>query len=152
MTEEPKFKPHAGQVDYTHIRYAPVINCVLHFADKILIVQRSEELRLYPGFWNGISGFLDDNRNIEEKARDELREELGIGENQIVSITRGPVFDQEAPEYHKTWIVHTVLVEVRTDQVKLDWEAQNYKWVSVAEAKNFKLLPGFDRVLEVLFP
>ena len=45
---------------------------------KYLVVERSMNMRLYPGYWNGISGFLDDNRSLEEKITDEIKEELGI--------------------------------------------------------------------------
>ncbi|MEK7158015.1 MAG: DUF3850 domain-containing protein [Patescibacteria group bacterium] len=142
------FYPKIGQVDYTHARYAPVINCVVQYQDYILLVQRSASLRFYPNVWNGISGFLDDERSIEDKAREELREELGIASKDIVSIRRGDIFDQEEEQYRKTWIVHPILVEVKTNVVKLDWEAQRYQWVRPEDIKTFDLLPGFDRVLQ----
>ena len=150
--KKPVFKLKPGQVDYTNARWAPVINCVVKHKDKILIVQRSTELNFYPEYWNGISGFLDDSRDIEEKVRDELKEEAGIEEKDITSIHPGKIFHQDEPAYKKTWIVHPVLVEVATDNVVLDWEAQDYKWIEIKEAKNFNLLPGFDKVLEILFP
>ena len=146
-----KFKPKPGQIDYTNTRWAPVINCVVKFKDKILIVQRSKDLNFYPGYWNGISGFLDDRRGLEQKVKDELKEEVGISEDDIISIRLGQIFHQEEPEYNKIWIVHPVLVEVQNDKIKLDWEAQNHKWIRPDEAHNFDLLPGFDKVLEVLF-
>lgn len=148
--KEPTFKPRPGQVDYTNIRWAPVINCVLQYEGKILIVQRNPNMRLYPGYWNGVSGFLDDHRSLEQKVRDELREELSLAEDQIDSITLGTIFDQEGPSYKKTWIVHPVLVKVKTDALKLDWEAQQYAWVLPQEAKNYNLLPGFEDVLKAL--
>lgn len=141
-----------GQVDFTHTRWAPVVNCVVKYKDKILLVERSAKLNLYPGYWNGISGFLDDQRGLEEKVKEELREELGLGEVHIRSIHRGEIFDQEAPEYKKTWVVHPVLVEVDTDKITLNWEAKNYKWIMPTDAKSFKLLPGFDKVLKKLSP
>ncbi|MBI3459077.1 NUDIX domain-containing protein [Candidatus Azambacteria bacterium] len=147
MEKQIKFKPKDGQVDYTNIRYAPVINCIVRYGSKILIVQRSASMRLYPNLWNGISGFLDDKRDIEEKVKEELLEELSIENNNIISIIRGPIHDLEAPEYGKTWIVHSILVEVKTDKIKLDWEAQDYRWIEIEEAKNFNLFPGFDKVL-----
>ncbi|MDP3957692.1 MAG: NUDIX domain-containing protein [bacterium] len=146
--DKPKFIPKPGQVDFTNIRYCPVINCVVQYGEKFLLVERSEKLRLYPKFWNGISGFLDDDMSREEKVMEELREELGISENDIVSIRFGEIFDQEAPEYKKTWIVHPVLVVIKTDSITLDQEAQQYKWVKLEELKNYKLLPGFETVVE----
>jgi isopentenyldiphosphate isomerase len=150
--KKPKFKAKPGQIDYTKARWAPVINCVLQYKNKILVVQRSKELNLYPGYWNGISGFLDDQKSLEQKVRQELKEELGIPSGQIKRIQLGGIFDQEAPEYKKTWVVHPVLVEVKTDKVKLDWEARNYQWLALQKVKKLKLLPGFDAVLKRLLP
>ncbi len=151
MKKQLKFTPKPGQVDFTHIRYCPVINCVVKYGRKVLVVQRSSGMRLYPGYWNGISGFLDDQRSLEEKVRDEVGEELGITRKHILSIRLGQIFQQEAPKYKKTWIVHPVLVEVDTDQVTLDWEAQNYRWLSPKEVMQLKMLPGFDQVLRSFF-
>jgi ADP-ribose pyrophosphatase YjhB (NUDIX family) len=146
-----KFKPKPGQIDYTNIRYAPVINCVVRRGRKILIVKRNPKMKLYPGHWNGISGFLDDNRGIVEKVKEELKEELGIMPRNIINIRLGGIFEQEEPKYKKTWIVHPVLVKIGAVAVQLDWEADGYKWVDVKNAFGFKLLPGFDRVLKTFF-
>lgn len=145
-----KFKLKPGQVDYTNARWAPVINCVLKHKDKILVVQRSKKLNFYPGYWNGISGFLDDQKSLEQKISDELKEELGIQKFKIKRIMLGEIFDQEEPKYKKIWVVHPVFVTVTTDTVKLNWEGRNYRWVTLNEAKKLKLLPGFDKVLHML--
>lgn len=150
MKKVEKFKPKLGQVDFRKVRWAPVVNSVLQYRGKVLVVQRNPKMRLYPGYWNGISGFLDDNKSLEEKVQQELKEEVGITKNQILSIRLGTVFDQEEPKYKKTWIVHPVLVKINTDQVTLDWEATNYQWIKPAEAIKLDLLPGFDQVLKML--
>lgn len=144
------FKPKAGQIDYTHARWAPVINCAVTYKHKILVVQRSKKLNFYPGYWNGISGFLDDHHSLEQKVKDEVREELGLSSRHVTHIKLGEIFHQEAPKYKKTWIVHPVLVGVDTVQIKLDWEAENYTWATLQEIKKLKLLPGFDEVLRRL--
>lgn len=149
--QEPIFKPKSGQIDYTNVRRAPVINCVVKHDGKILLVQRSASMKFYPSYWNGVSGFLDDGRSILEKAKDELQEEVGIEEGRIVRMTEGKIFEQEELLYDRTWIVHPVLVEVATDKVTLDWEAQKYQWVTVPEARSFHLLPGFEKVLDAFF-
>jgi len=144
------FKAKVGQIDYTNIQRAPVINCLVKYNGKILIVQRNSSMKFYPDHWNGISGFLDDKKTIEQKVNEELREEIGIEENDIITIKKGEVFEQDEPRYNKTWIVHPVLVEINTNKIKLDWEAQNFKWIEPGEIKDFKLVPGFGRVLEIL--
>jgi ADP-ribose pyrophosphatase YjhB (NUDIX family) len=143
-----KFRPKPGQVDFSNIRWAPVMNCVVRFGKKILLVQRSKELHFYPGYWNGVSGFLDDGKSLREKVEEELREELGMKPRSIRSIQLADIFDQDEPKYKKTWIVHPVLVEVKTDKISLDWEAKKYQWISMRAAKKLKLLPGFGEVLE----
>lgn len=145
---EAKFVPKPGQTDFTDIRWCPVINCVVQFDGKILIVERSKGMRLYPEHWNGISGFLDDSRSLEEKVRDELGEELGLQPENILSIRVGEIFHQDAPEYKKTWIVHPILVEVNTNVITLDWEAERYEWIVPEEIGKYRLLPGFDKVIE----
>lgn len=146
-----KFTPRDDQVDFTHARYCPVINCVLEFGDKILLVKRSDKMNLYPGYWNGLSGFLDDKKSIEEKVAEELSEEVGLSKKNIQSIKQGDLLLQEAPEYGKTWIVFPILVEIDSDKVKLDWEASEHQWLDPAEAKKLKLLPGFEQVLASFF-
>lgn len=148
--EKPLFKPKPGQIDYTEARWAPVINCVLRYKNKYLLVQRSEKHDFHPGYWSGISGFLDDQRNLDQKVSEEIEEELGIPKSKITKIRLGEIFDQEEPEYKKIWIVHPVLVEVETDKIKLDWEAKNYKWLTLQEIMEMKLSPGFDEVLKRL--
>lgn len=143
-----KFILKKDQTDFTNIRWVPVINCVVKYGDKILVVKRSSSLKYFPGYWNGVSGFLDDQKSLTEKVYEELEEELSFEKKHVRKIRVGEIFDQEAPRYGKTWIVHPVLVEVKTDQVKLDWEAEEYQWVSVAQAKKLKLLPGFKQVIE----
>jgi isopentenyldiphosphate isomerase len=152
IMKKPSFKPKPGQVDFTNARWAPVINCVLKYKNKLLVVQRSKELNFYPGYWNGVSGFLDDKKNLNQKVLDELREEIGILKSDIKNIRLGEIFDQEEPKYKRTWIVHPVLVEVKTDKIKLDWEAKNHKWLTFQEVKKLKLLPGFNEVLRRLSP
>ncbi|MFZ1627048.1 MAG: NUDIX domain-containing protein [Candidatus Moraniibacteriota bacterium] len=93
MKKEKVFQPRPGQVEFTNVRWAPVVNCVVKYKQKILLVERSASLRLYPGDWNGISGFLDDQKSLEEKVREELREELGLTRNHILSIQPGQIFD-----------------------------------------------------------
>jgi len=152
LMEKRKFVPRPGQIDYTNVHWAPVINCVVQYRGNILLVRRSKTLESYPGYWNGVSGFLDDDKSLADKVREELSEELGIPRGKIKRMHYGEIFDREDARYKKTWIVHPVLVEVATNKVKLDWEAEAYRWITIREAKRLKLLPGFNTVLKNLSP
>lgn len=149
---QPPFIPAPGQMDFTHARWAPVMNCVLLHKGKILLVRRSDEMQLYPGHWNGISGFLDDQKDLRGKAEEEMGEEIGMTPDCIESVELGEIFDQESPDYGKTWVVHPLLVRVNTDRVVLNWEGAEYRWMNIEEAESLVLLPGFSEVLKHVRP
>lgn len=148
----PKFVPKAGQTDFTHIRYAPVINVIVARTGKILMVRRSDELHFYPGRWHCIAGFLDDQQSIEEKTAEELREELGWQQRDFRIVARGQVHIVEAPHYGKTYFVVPVLVEAGTAKLELDWEASGAKWFAPKAVKRLELIPGFVETLAQFFP
>jgi 8-oxo-dGTP diphosphatase len=147
VTAEPLFVARPGQVDYTHIRYAPVVNAAVVCLGKVLLLQRSSSMRSYPNRWCGISGYLDDDRSVEDKARQEMLEEVGITADRIVSMQRGTVLLQEAPHDGKSWLVVPVLVRVRDRHYRLDWESQAAGWFSMNQAMTLPLLPGVDAVI-----
>lgn len=151
-TKEVRFKPRPGQIDYTNIKRAPVINCAVKHGGKILLVKRSRAMSFYPGYWNGVSGFLDDKKSIAEKAKEEIKEELGLKKRDILIVKQGKIFKQNEPKYNKIWIVHPILVEVKSSKMKLSWEAGRYRWLKPQEIKKYKLLPGFEKVLATFFP
>ncbi|MEK7554628.1 MAG: NUDIX domain-containing protein [Patescibacteria group bacterium] len=153
MGEGDAFVPKSGQVDFTNLRFRPAISCVVKNGDKILLVRRSANMNIYPGFWNAIGGYLDDGKTIEEKVKEELCEETGITEKDIISIRTGPAREMDEEKYQKTWIIHPVLVEVNTDKIVLDWEADSYRWVTVEEARREKnVVPSLPGTLNVFFP
>jgi 8-oxo-dGTP pyrophosphatase MutT (NUDIX family) len=144
---EPLFEATPGQVDYTNVRYAPVLNVMVVCASKVLLVQRSSGMRSHPNLWSGVSGYLDDDRSVEDKARQEMQEEVGISGDRILTMERGTVLLQEAPQCGKSWLVVPVLVRVKGWEYRLDWESQAAGWFSLSEAMQLDLLPGFDAVL-----
>jgi 8-oxo-dGTP pyrophosphatase MutT (NUDIX family) len=148
---QPKFIPADGQVDYTNIRYCPVVHCVVRHGNRILMLQRSPDMTIYPGYWCGVTGFLDDHASVEEKVREEIAEELGLTAAAITAIRVGRIFASEDHQLGKTWIVFPVLVGVTTTEVMTDWEAAAYKWLPLDKIEDLPLLPGFTKVLKALF-
>jgi len=153
--EQPKFIPKPGQIDYTNIRYAPTINCIIKYKDEFLLFERNSNLNFYPGYWNGISGFLDDNKDIQDKVKEELWEELSLTDDKIISIKiYNPIYYDEK-EYNKTWIVFPILVEIDTKEFILDFENSNCKWFkinNISEIINsYKIIPNIKDILNIVF-
>ena len=112
--KQPKFVSKPGQVDYTDIRYAPVVNALVENGGELLLVRRSSRLKIYPGQWGTVDGYLDDQKSIEEKVIEELEEEVGVKAKDIIDLQRGTPIIREDPEHSKTWLIIPVLVKVKT--------------------------------------
>ncbi|MBO8183616.1 MAG: NUDIX domain-containing protein [Archaeoglobus sp.] len=143
----PKFPD--GRIDYSKSDIAPVITVFVKYRDKILLLKRSDKVSTYKGKWNTVAGYLDEIRPIEEKVLEELGEELGIGEENILSIRIADPFEFKDSRIGKTWIVTPVLIELgKEPEITLDWEHTDYTWIHPDELKNFDTVPNLDKSLE----
>ena len=146
------FIPKPGQKDFTNEKVAPVINSVLECGGKILLVRRSDKLGYYPGFWSGITGFLDDDKTPEDKLKEEIWEELGIGDDDLGQIESASSFEIEDSRYSKKWIIHPLKATVLTKEVELNWEAEEYVWILPEKIYEYSLLPSYDKVFKIFYP
>jgi len=140
----PKFPD--GRINYSNAHTAPVISVFVRFDGKILLLKRSDKVSTYKGKWNAVGGYLDEIKPIRKKILGEVKEELGIGEDNIMSIRLGRSYEFNDKEIGKTWIVHPVLVELKERQdIKLDWEHTECRWIEADEIKNFDTVPQTER-------
>jgi 8-oxo-dGTP pyrophosphatase MutT (NUDIX family) len=144
------FIPKSGQVDFTNIRWCPVVNCICFYGEEFLLLKRSATMRLYPGYYNGVAGFTDDHKSLYEKVFEELEEEVGLARADIISTELRGVFTQDAPEIGKTWVVHAVKVELAHSNIVTDWESESYIWTNKTEVQKLNILPGLPQVLDVV--
>lgn len=128
-----------------------VVTVFLEYDNKILILKRSNKVKTMKSKWAGISGYIEQETPIK-RALKEIEEETGL-RNENVKLRRiGEPFeavDTSTPEL--TWIVHPFLFSSNTDQVRIDWEHEEYKWIYPKEINNYETVPrledGLDRIL-----
>lgn len=140
-----------GRINYSNSDEAPVVTCFLKYKDKIFLLKRSDKVRTYREKWNTVAGYLDEPKLVREKALEEIKEEIGIKENNILSIHIGKYykFTDSEIEKHKTWITCPVLVELKNKpEIKLDWEHTEYKWIKPEKLKDFDIVPKLDESLK----
>ena len=145
----PKFPD--GRIDYSNSNIAPVISVFVKHEDRILLLKRSNKVRVYQDIWSAIAGYLDELKPITQKVLEEIQEELGIktAEDNILSIKIGRPYEFEDNRIQKTWISHPVLIELKhKPQIKLDWEHVDYKWIKPEELKNFDTPPKLGESLK----
>jgi len=146
----PKFPD--GRIDYSDSYIAPITTVFVKYQDKILLLKRSDKVRVYQGKWNSVAGYLDELKTLREKALEEVQEELGIDKNNILSFYAGKPYKFTDAEVDKTWIVHPVLLELKNKpDIKLDWEHTEYKWIKPEELREFDIVSKLDESLKTVF-
>ena len=143
----PKFPD--GRINYSDSNVAPVITIFIKYKNTILLLKRSDKVRVYQGKWNTVAGYLDELKPIREKALEEIREELGINKDNVSSIYFGQAYKLTDNEVNKIWIVYPVLVQFKNKpEIKLDWEHTEYKWIEIEELKKFDIVPKLEESMK----
>ncbi|MFM1890987.1 MAG: hypothetical protein RLZ44_64 [Pseudomonadota bacterium] len=124
-----------------------VVTAFVRHAGRVLLVRRSDRVRSFPGRWAAISGYLEDPTPLAQAYR-ELREETGLGAEQLRLVAAGRVLEVPSPPTGTLWVVHPFLFE--TDEpvaVRLDWEASELRWVRPEELADYPTVPKLREAL-----
>ncbi len=138
-----------GRIDYRSSTHMPVVVCFLWYDDKILLLKRSEHVAHYKGKWNAISGHLDELESVEEKALQEIEEEVGITKAEVASVKKGKIYRMEDKTIGKTWIIHPLMIRLKTKPlIRLDKEHTEYLWIDQKDLTKYDRLPELEHVLK----
>ena len=124
-----------------------VTNILLHDG-KVLLLKRSQLVGTFKGRWAGCSGHVEAHETVEQASYKEIREETGFKENNLRLLARGEPELIEEP--HGSWLVHPFLYDVDSDDVTLDWEHVDFRWVRPEEVVTFDAVPGLNDVIQEL--
>jgi translation initiation factor 2B subunit (eIF-2B alpha/beta/delta family) len=84
------------------------------------------------------------------RAKTEIMEELGLGAEQIDLVRGGNVLRAFDEDMNTVWAVHPFLFNVSRQDIQLDWEHTEYRWVKPNELGSFETVPKlketYDRV------
>jgi 8-oxo-dGTP diphosphatase len=121
--------------------------------EQILLVRRSQRVRTYQGAWAGVSGYLEAGVTPLEQAYTELREETGLDSSSVTLIRAGTPLLVEDGEHDLRWLVHPFLFTLPSGQdVQLDWEAQEMRWVRTDELGAYHTVPMLAEALAQVYP
>ncbi|HEC77210.1 MAG TPA: NUDIX domain-containing protein [Thermoplasmatales archaeon] len=127
-----------------------VVTAILKKDKKILILKRGNKVRTYKGKWAGISGYIEENEEPLERVIKEIEEETGLKRSEIFFVKKiKPVqfFDENE---NIQWKVHPFLFEVKKDEIKIDWEHIDYKWINVEEIDEYDTVPKLKETIHLL--
>lgn len=102
--------------------------------DKILIQRRSKECP-GAGFWNFPGGSVEKDESIEQASIRELKEEsnLDVAESDIVYLGNFS---------NKYLLIHFFITDKFSDEVRLNKESDDYKWITLNELPEYKFVGG----------
>jgi 8-oxo-dGTP pyrophosphatase MutT (NUDIX family) len=129
-----------------------IVTAFIEYRGKILLLRRSQKVNTMKGKWAGVSGYIEKSEEPVRRAITEIEEETGFTNENIKFLEEGKPL--EAADNMRpntiTWVVHPFYFRANTDDVRLDWEHDAYKWINPSEIEKFDTVPrlkeAFDRV------
>ena len=111
-------------------------------------MRRSGRVGSYRGRWSAISGYLEDPTPLAQ-ARREIREETGLSEQTVHLVRAGAPLEVPDTKLDTCWVVHPFLFEIDDpQQVSLDWENLELRWVDPAEIADLPTVPQLAEALQ----
>ena len=125
-----------------------VATSILLNRDRILILKRSAAVGSFQHYWSGVSGFVESGEEPLETSQREVEEETGISRASLELLTRAPPRLTEKPD--QVFEVHSFLYLCTTDQVRLDWENDEFAWVVPESLRDYRTVPWLPEMVSTL--
>jgi 8-oxo-dGTP pyrophosphatase MutT (NUDIX family) len=123
-----------------------VATSVLLHQGRILILKRSQKVGTYQGKWACASGYIEEGETPYETAIKEIGEELGLDHGDIELLKEGEVLLAQDGEH--LWAIHPFLFEAKNTNITLDWEHDEFRWISPGELENYSMVPKLKETIE----
>jgi len=133
------------------LKSTKIVTSFLVHNDKYLILKRSKKVKSMKGLWAGVSGIIEGNEEPIYRAKREILEEVDITENKIGLLKSAQQIRVNSPQYaNHEWLIFPFLFSVQDPTITLNWENQEYRWISPLELTQYQTVPSLDKVLASL--
>lgn len=137
-----------GSLELPKIDLKTTVTAILRENDRILILKRSMKVGSFQGRWAGVSGGMLSDESAEEAAVREIEEETTLKPEDYSFAVRGEAIYVRHDDI--VWKVHPFLVNLRSGEVSIDWEHEEFRWVTQQELQSYETVPKLDTVIESL--
>lgn len=117
---------------------------VVQKGSKVLIIKRATHNKYDPGRWEFVSVFVKET-DIEKQAVSQVKSETGLN---VKLIKVGNVFKVE--DEYGNWLIHPFLFMPQNQEVKIDKDHTDYRWVTPGELIDFDCVKDLDGNLTAL--
>jgi len=131
-----------------------VVTCLLENNGEILILRRSDDVGTYQEMWGGVAGFVEENEEPFDTAIKEIKEEVGLDKDDLLSLKRldSIRFTDLYRDKLYDWIVYPFLFHINDrDKIKIDWEHTEFRWIKPSELNNYETVPRFKEIVIKIF-
>ena len=131
-----------------------VASCVLKNVEgKILLLKRSEKVSTYRGMWGVVTGYVEIGEKPYETAIKEIREEVGISEDNLKLIKQLDTIEftdfYEGKKYE--WEIYPfIFIIKKKGKINIDWEHLEYCWIHPADIEKFETVPRLKEIVKRL--
>ena len=130
------------------MRSTRIVTSFIKHNDQILILKRSEKVRSMKGLWSGVSGIIENNENPIDRAKIEIFEEVGIKEKEIKLVKKLEKMKIQSQQYkNHEWEIFPFLFETKNENIELNWENSEFKWILPKELKYYQTVPSLEKIL-----
>ncbi len=122
-----------------------IVVAVVQYKKKILLLKRQKNKRYDPEKWEFVSGFINNEQNLQDFAKERVLYETGLRTTFIKKGDGFKVYDK----YGK-WLIYPFLFSSESENVKLREDHETYKWIEPNDLPKFNTVHQLSKNLIAL--
>ncbi len=130
-------------------KHIVAITAIVKFGDKFLILKRNPHEIAYPGKWTVPGGKMERGEIVMDALKREIKEETGLEIEDKKKFLRDYTFVR--PDGHNV-IGLVFLVDALSDEIILNEDFDDFKWILPAELKDYDHIEGIKYDIKEAFP
>lgn len=127
-----------------------IVTCFLEIDDKLLLLRRSDRVGTYKGKWASVSGHIERGEDEFKRALIEIEEETKLKKKDVKLLAKSEPITVTDNNNKVSWKVYPFLFRVLKNNIRIDWEHTEYRWIEPSELTKYDTVPMLNEVYTLL--